>query len=604
MSPFDIPELAEQIAIHLTAHDLTQCARVNKAWNSLVTPFVWYTVPPHTMCTRPQPWETKDMWGDLCLKDMFYELLVLEEENNEEDEEEDLSSASHIHKEQQQQPIQSGGGSRGSWHLIKDLDIHQFSFAERSTSQHSYGRLEPKPTIPHHINEKLMLHFLELCTGVQSLRVAGQCWTQTDVEFWRQVLSLFSGNSNASNNNDNTSNVNCKARKAPLKELVITLFSSFSFEKSPVAPLVFSHCPRGLQKLTLHISCKDDNEQLFLDRAEKKGGGKTRDADSDSQADEIHSANVASAPETMHQPRESHYPMYRAELGSCPGIMYSAQEAESVACHRVSTSSPRWCSQERPTQLGRDQIQGVRVGFLDKELALMLLAGRAGWRVVDVPVLGTLSAEALIERHCPTLESLYVVHATEYTSPQLAQILSSSPRLHTFVTLDAGHIILTDSPFITAKDLIDMDPSTGSLKPWQCEATLKDFRAKITGIPRPDLSHTFHHNPLRKGMVLQESFPGESAKLQRQVYERLARLNGLERLSLGFEERDGQSWFRLCRVMDSIWEEDERHQYGCLAMSLASGLGALEGLKELRELNITRMATAVGVEEVQWMVQN
>lgn len=46
------------------------------------------------------------------------------------------------------------------------------------------------------------------------------------------------------------------------------------------------------------------------------------------------------------------------------------------------------------------------------------------------------------------------------------------------------------------------------------------------------------------------------------------------------------------------------HHYDCLEMSLRSGLRLLEGLKELKALSVMRMTTVIGVEEVQWMVQN
>lgn len=39
-------------------------------------------------------------------------------------------------------------------------------------------------------------------------------------------------------------------------------------------------------------------------------------------------------------------------------------------------------------------------------------------------------------------------------------------------------------------------------------------------------------------------------------------------------------------------------------MSLKSGLQILEGLKELKVLSVVRMATTIGVEDVQWMVQS
>lgn len=45
------------------------------------------------------------------------------------------------------------------------------------------------------------------------------------------------------------------------------------------------------------------------------------------------------------------------------------------------------------------------------------------------------------------------------------------------------------------------------------------------------------------------------------------------------------------------------YQVSCLAMSLASGLEALEGLKKLKVVSCMRMLMDIRVEEVQWMVK-
>ncbi|KAH7053563.1 hypothetical protein BKA57DRAFT_490216 [Linnemannia elongata] len=69
------------------------------------------------------------------------------------------------------------------------------------------------------------------------------------------------------------------------------------------------------------------------------------------------------------------------------------------------------------------------------------------------------------------------------------------PRLETFVTLIEGHYE-NDGPcsdedtHFLAEDFIDAaDPSSDPLRPWACESSLKVFCAKITGIPRPDITH-------------------------------------------------------------------------------------------------------------------
>ncbi|KAF9131567.1 hypothetical protein BGW39_001616 [Mortierella sp. 14UC] len=241
----------------------------------------------------------------------------------------------------------------------------------------------------------------------------------------------------------------------------------------------------------------------------------------------------------------------------------------------------------------------------DEALASVLSVCRAGWRSIELPTINSCSVDALIEHHCPTLEVIKVLTVPEISSTQMVQILASSPRLHTFVMFDEEFIFDPKEPHFEADDFIDLDHSTGQLRPWLCESTLKEFRAHVTGIPRPDLNRTFHGHPLGEGMVMPESFPGQGRELQRRVYGRLARFTSLETLMLGNEDRNFDNTSRYVESEMTIEEEDdEDHQYTCLEMSLSSGLQALGSLKKLRELRIMRMATAIGVEEVQWMVQS
>lgn len=59
--------------------------------------------------------------------------------------------------------------------------------------------------------------------------------------------------------------------------------------------------------------------------------------------------------------------------------------------------------------------------------------------------------------------------------------------------------------FISVHDFIDLEPSSDYINPWPCEWTLKVFRARICGIPRPDVTQTYYGHSLIDGMVPQES---------------------------------------------------------------------------------------------------
>ncbi|KAF9275147.1 hypothetical protein BGZ68_010983, partial [Mortierella alpina] len=220
----------------------------------------------------------------------------------------------------------------------------------------------------------------------------------------------------------------------------------------------------------------------------------------------------------------------------------------------------------------------------DSPIAEMLAACHAGWKHVRISILGIHSAEALI-KHCPTLEALEVHETRGWTSSHLYRILSSCPRIHTFATLVDGESRATHETHFLAQDFIDFNHTSNSLAPWKSESSLKVFKAKVMGIPRPGVTPYDHYKPAPE-KVLREAYPGQSQELQHQVYKRLARFSHLEILQLGHESRDVGDLF----LFD---EGDADYQCECLEMSLKSGLWILEGLKELRVLNVMRMETKI-----------
>ncbi|KAG0299077.1 hypothetical protein BGZ98_010351, partial [Dissophora globulifera] len=137
-----------------------------------------------------------------------------------------------------------------------------------------------------------------------------------------------------------------------------------------------------------------------------------------------------------------------------------------------------------------------------------------------------------------------------------------------------------------------------------CESSLRVFHAKILGIPRSDVTTDRHGFPRED--VLQETYPGQTQELQCQVYERLARFTHLTKLGLGHDDRDlGFVHGGYINDVDGNFVfGDSYYQYDCLEMTLKSGLGILEGLKKLKELNVMRMTTRIGVDEVKWMRSN
>jgi hypothetical protein len=54
-----------------------------------------------------------------------------------------------------------------------------------------------------------------------------------------------------------------------------------------------------------------------------------------------------------------------------------------------------------------------------------------------------------------------------------------------YCTLIQSFTIIDEPSRLDAEVFIDLDSDTGSLKPWRCEATLKELKIRITGIPSP-----------------------------------------------------------------------------------------------------------------------
>jgi len=225
-------------------------------------------------------------------------------------------------------------------------------------------------------------------------------------------------------------------------------------------------------------------------------------------------------------------------------------------------------------------LNSIRLSRLDlsnEKIASLLSKSHKGWKEVRMEHMSIWQSThtVLMEQHCLMLERLEVHNCNAFNGVWKAQILAASPNLHTFSTLDDDWF--KGTPFFHAHSFINQDPHTGELKTWACESSLKTLEICITGVPRPD-----SHGVSEWGVV-QETNPGQARGIQGRLYDRLARLTHLETLWLAEENR----------VMDRL---------ECLEMSLDSGLHRLAGLKELKELSIERLKTRIGVQEVQWMV--
>ncbi|KAK3811090.1 MAG: hypothetical protein J3Q66DRAFT_443345 [Benniella sp.] len=210
----------------------------------------------------------------------------------------------------------------------------------------------------------------------------------------------------------------------------------------------------------------------------------------------------------------------------------------------------------------------------DDVVAALFSGSRHGWKSVSIWGTVNFGQESMntLAMHYSTLEEFYIDGHCGLPSSDLVQVLKSCPHLHTLSYADSCYDCYT----VHGSTFVDLDPDTGLLKPWLCEGSLKSLTVKIHGIPRP--------NSEEESTLNVEEYPGQGREMQSQVCDRLGRLTSLESLRLHDE----------CGALQS----------DCLEMSLESGLDKLSGLKSMKELCVGRMATKIGIKEVQWMAEN
>ncbi|KAG0282820.1 hypothetical protein BGZ96_012808 [Linnemannia gamsii] len=593
MSVFHIPELFDLIRLDLSKQDLVRCSAVNKSWNAAFSSYLWQSVPTEI---RPDvnanmvlgPYTRKwDRFRPLIEEDILY-TLKQQQHTVSEDHRKDDSNNFAI-------PALSRNG-----HWIRTIFVDQHVLLRPYQPQPyqitslppldpaaTFTTMDTAPSVQRHRHQlnhnpqlatpELLLHLLQRCPNLHTLQIQGRDKLAAEYYFWKRIISHgFSDN---------------------LKDLHIILHPSVSLAKSTISTLLLNRCPLGLQKLTLNI-----------DHRGFRGG--SEGADVDTKEDEVRTPLPALTDLTVSYTGEWCPPLYIRFLERCFNLesiflkwvdsdwiwaLKSCPHLKRLAVLRISSSClsilARAVMPHLPS-LDTFHIHYDSNFSSDYALELVLRACDKGWKSLHIPYLGKLSVEALIQ-HCSTLEELDVCVAKGLTSQKIRHILSTSSRLVKFRMLSTANGHAEDRTHIMAEDFIDLDSALESVRPWQCESTLKVFSARISGIPRPGVTR-----------IAREKYPGQRNDLQQQIYERLARFTNLELLELGHQsfwtDRDREWWSPSGQEVLDEWG----NHVDCLDMSLASGLRKLKGLKKLRKVCVISMSTSIGVEEVQWMAQN
>ncbi|KAK5816989.1 hypothetical protein F5H01DRAFT_342172 [Linnemannia elongata] len=587
---FHIPELLDQLGSHLSRRDITNFCLVNKAWNAVFTPYLWRSVP---MATPPYTGHNYTMdllvrkWNrflPLVVQDILYEQqqqqrhITSEVENNNNVSVPELSKYGRwIQTLYVDQKLLLIPYSPEPYQVIIMAPGHPaIANATADTAaavQHHSHRHNHNPNLT---TAEILFHLFKRCPNLQTLQIHGQDKLSAEYYFWKTVVTRGFPDS--------------------LRELHIILDASISLSKSTILALLLARCPLGLRKLTLDAYYRDYS-------------GRNESSDVDTKEDVVR-APLPALTDLRFELGYRYPPSYVRFLRRCVNLesfylrSYDttwAQALRSCSCLERLTvlAMNKWALLYFTSAITSGlflRLDGFHVlaesdPDSDLEVASVIRACHSGWRLLRLPYIGSLSADALIT-HCSNLEELEICVADGVTSHQIRQILSFSPRLVKFIMHhrpDGPNAV--DRAFISATDFIDLNPTSDTLNPWACESTLKVFCARIARIPRPGVTK-----------VAREEYPGQRNDIQQRVYERLARFTNLERLALGHQSPRGNrsSW-----IIDLPPDEELLGDYNehadCLDMTLASGLGRLAGLKKIRKVCVMAMQTSIGIEELKWM---
>lgn len=222
-----------------------------------------------------------------------------------------------------------------------------------------------------------------------------------------------------------------------------------------------------------------------------------------------------------------------------------------------------------------------------------VIRASAAWKSLSFSFfhgLGPLSTKALL-KHSSTLESLALEECDGFGSEDIQAVLSSCPNLRVFRAMTSNGLQFTSTVYLDAREMID--------SPWVCHK-LEELKLEITGFARPDQKMDQYSQPLT-GPLHDGTIQGFD--LQRIVYKQLGEMTRLKVLWLGHDKQDLDDEENYFPLPDGRFQFiDPEVQHACLEFSLRSGLGQLQGLKDLCVLNLDRMKTKVGLGEVQWMV--
>ncbi|KAF9286898.1 hypothetical protein BGZ68_002440 [Mortierella alpina] len=297
-----------------------------------------------------------------------------------------------------------------------------------------------------------------------------------------------------------------------------------------------------------------------------------------------------------------------AFLKRCPRLeSLTLHSVSDVPFDQLSTLLQKYCP-----LLSRLQWKTDNSTEGDAEIANLLDASNSnsqdggGWKSIQLPFMngfGPLSTQAL-QRHASTLTQVSANGWGSLTSSDVQALLCSAPRLQ---NLNGQLMIDVTSDYRVSEMVLHAQDLMHSSASWAGTSSLKHLRLVIDDIPRLDVKCDHMGRPFLRPLPATPSHTS-SLQVQESVCKQLGAMIELRTLVLGRPDINtsgtivrADEFGQLHPALRSLAREQ---QYQCLELSLSSGLGWMSELKELKTLDVTRMAHRIGVAELEWMHLN
>ncbi|KAF9140742.1 hypothetical protein BG015_001523, partial [Linnemannia schmuckeri] len=555
-SPFSsLPtELIAYIAKYLTRHDLARCVRVCDKWEILFNPFLWRHV--HVSAA----FRSYEGWTALVARIHHFRTLDLVD-----------PLVAQLLSFILQEPGRGGGGleslsasfEKEAPSLLTEEQMEERGYTEQQKEQsRSFG------------NAQMLMLMMQANKGLKSLTVDESCFRRRDgTDAFPYIMRI------------------CPTAHLERLEVRFNKNSTLPADVDPDSAAPDSTAP-DIEELL----------QTLTEASESAEAGRS---------EYFHNMK-----ELVISGGDRHIDFSRlAFIARCPNLeRVQVENIDATAMLSLGFSLGYFCPQLSCLDWrGSPKMIGAKG---DKSISDILSSMRVQWREMSLPnlqELGPLSFATLMKHVTSTLEVLNVEGWGTVLKEDFLDLVCSAQNLRRLEGPADGKMLVTMKDVVVSAVLGYSEHLEGKDRSWALGPSLEFLQLRIIDIPRPDIVCYRNGDPFTS---LSDDLEGSrqlSQSIQQWVYTQLGRLTGLQELVLGVVDLDpeelanrGLEGFGLdsVAVEDALKDEFSTYGYQCLEFSLRSGLEMLEGLKELRMLDVKATAHRIGVAELDWMHVN